>query len=269
MKYLKSLEKYIGFIAVPNVVLTLIVAQLFIYAAILVGRVELTSVLLVPKSVIAGEWWRLFSFLIAPPYIAGTLFQALFLAFFWYIFWIMSQTLEEEWGLFKYNLYLLCSIVFAVVGVFVGQVVSPQATLYVLPKFLYIVTFFAFATVNPNMQFLILFVIPMKVKWIAWIMLGFGVLSVLSLPTMGHRVAFVAPYLSFALFFKEALEQSINSHQRRKKFESEKLKYNEEPMHTCFRCGGTEKIYPEREFRYAALNGDTVCLCEVCRERNN
>ena len=78
-----KLEKRLNFIAVPNVVLTLIVAQLFIYAAILVGRLDLTSIILVPKAVLAGEWWRLFSFLISPPYLADTLFQALFLSFFW------------------------------------------------------------------------------------------------------------------------------------------------------------------------------------------
>ena len=81
MSLWNNLEKRLSFLAVPNVVLTLIVAQLIIYAAILTGRLDLTSVLLIPKAVLAGEWWRIFSFLIAPPYLAETLFQALFFHF--------------------------------------------------------------------------------------------------------------------------------------------------------------------------------------------
>jgi len=259
------MEKRLGFLAVPNVVLTLVVAQLFIYAAILIGRVEFASVLLFPKAVMGGEWWRLFSFLIAPPYLAGTLFQALFLAFFWYIFWMMSQTLEAAWGLFRFNLYLLTCILFAIAGAFLGQIVSPQATLYVMPKFLYLATFFAFATVNPDMQFLILFVIPVKVKWIAWIMLAFGVLIFLGLPTMGHRIAFAAPYLGFVLFFKDALRQSLESRQRRKKFETERRQAMDAPLHTCEQCGATDKTHPDRDFRYKIIEGDATCVCEQCR----
>lgn len=261
-----KLEKRLNFIAVPNVVLTLIVAQLFIYAAILVGRLDLTSIILVPKAVLAGEWWRLFSFLISPPYLADTLFQALFLSFFWYIFWVMSQTLEQEWGIFRFNLYLLCSVMFSVLGAFIGQIISPQTTLYVMPEFLYLSTFFAFATVNPNMQFLIMFVIPMKVKWIAWIMVALGVLTVLSLPSMGHRIAFVAPYLSFALFFKGALNQHIQSNKRRRKFEFERRESEESPLHTCVECGATDKQHPERDFRYKVLQGETSCVCNNCRK---
>ena len=260
------LEKRLSFIAVPNVVLTLIVAQLFIYAAILIGRLDLASVLLFPKAVLGGEWWRLFSFLIAPPYLADTLFQALVLSFFWYIFWVMSQTLEQEWGIFRFNLYLFCSITFSILGVFIGQIISPQTTLYVMPEFLYLSTFFAFATVNPNMQFLIMFVIPMKVKWIAWIMAAFGVITVISLPSMGHRFAFVAPYLSFALFFKGALNQHLENKKRRKKFEFELRESVEMPLHTCVECGATDNEYPDRDFRYKILLGETSCICENCRE---
>lgn len=265
MKSLDKLEKRLGFIAVPNVVLTLIVAQLIIYAAILVGRVDLASMLLVPKAVLGGEWWRLFSFLIAPPYLAGTLFQALFLAFFWYIFWMMSQTLEAAWGLFRFNLYLLLSVVLAVAGAFIGQLISPSTTLFVAPKFLFYATFFAFATVNPNMQFLIMFVIPMKVKWLAWITAGFGFITFLALPSIGHRIAFIAPYICYVLFFKAALKQSLESRQRRAKFETERRQTADAALHTCVQCLATEKSDPDRDFRYKAVEGDTVCICDECR----
>ena len=162
MKFLDRLEKPLGFLAVPNVVMTLIVAQLVIYAAMLLGRVEFEGLLLVPKAVFAGEWWRLFSFIITPPVVPATLFQAFFLAFFWYILWMMSQSLEAQWGTFRLNIFILSCIIFAVIGSFLGQIISPAATLFIAPRFLYYSLFLAFATLNPNIQFLVMFEIFIK-----------------------------------------------------------------------------------------------------------
>jgi hypothetical protein len=266
MKLINSLEKRFAHLAVPNVVMVLIVAQLFIYAAVMIGRLDLASIVLIPKEVFNGEWWRLFSFLIAPPYLAGTLFQALFLAFFWYILWFMSQSLEAAWGVFRFNLYLLATIGFAIIGAFVGQLISPSSLVFVSTTFLYYSVFFAFATLQPNIQFLMFFVIPMKVKWLAWIVLGGGVLYFLALPSLGQRIAFAAPFLGYLLFFKEALAQSLEAKKRRTKFETERQATADDAMHTCVICGVSDKTHPEREFRYKTVDDDVVCICEACRD---
>ena len=265
MKFLDRLEKRFGHLAVPNVVLVFIVAQLVIYAAIMVGRLELVSIALIPKAVFAGEWWRLFSFLIAPPYLAGTVFQALFLAFFWYVLWFMSQALEAAWGVFKFNAYLVCAIVFAVAGAFIGQLISPSSLVFVSTQFLYYSVFFAFATLHPNIQFLMFFIIPMKVKWLAWIIFAGGFLYFLGLPSIGQRIAFAAPFLCYVLFFKEALSQSVKAKQRRAKFDAERRTKSEEALHTCANCGATDRSHPDRDFRYKTVDGDVVCICEDCR----
>lgn len=269
MKFLDSLEKRFSHLAVSNVVMVFIVAQLFIYAAIITGRLDLGSIVLAPKAVVSGEWWRLLSFLIAPPYVAQTLFQALFLAFFWYILWFTSQSLEAAWGVFRFNLYLLAAIFFAVAGAFVGQVISPSGMVFVSTTFLYYCVFFAFATLHPNIQFLMFFVIPMKVKWLAWIIFGGGVLYFLALPSMGQRIAFAAPFLCYVLFFKEALSQSLEAKKRRAKFEAERRDAAGAALHTCSKCGASDKTHPDREFRYKTVNGDLVCVCEACRESNS
>jgi hypothetical protein len=269
MKFLDKLEKRLGFLAVPNVIAALIVAQLFIYGAMLAGRVEFDGLLLIPKAVLAGEWWRLASFMIAPPYLPMSLPQGLFLAFFWYILWMMSNTLEEEWGSFRFNVYVLTCVVLAVVGAFVGQVISPAGTIFVAPKFLYFCVFFAFATLNPNIEFLVMFIIPMKVKWMAWILLAFGFLAFLAMPTIGHRLAFAAPFLGYALFFRASFKQSMESRQRRAQFETDRRQATEEALHTCEQCGASDQSDPERDFRYKSMEDDMVCLCNVCRESAN
>ncbi|MGZ0654631.1 rhomboid family intramembrane serine protease [Coraliomargarita sp. W4R72] len=260
------MEKNLGFLAVPNVVMTLIIAQLIIYAAMLTGRVEFEALLLVPKAVFAGEWWRLFSFIITPPFVPTSPFQAIFLAFFWYILWMMSQSLEAQWGTFRLNIFLLSCIIFAVIGAFLGQLISPAGTIFIAPRFLYYSLFLAFATLNPNIQFLVMFVIPMKVKWMAWIIVGFGCIAILSMPTIGHRIAFVAPYLGYLLFFKGMLRESLEGRQRRKKFDSDRRLRDDEALHTCAKCGASDKTHPDRDFRYKSVENDMVCLCNVCRE---
>lgn len=266
MKLIDKLEKRLGFLAVPNVVLTLVVAQLVIYAAILIGRVEFTSLLLVPKAVLGGEWWRMVSFLFAPPYMAGTLFQALFLAFFWYIFWMMSNTLQEAWGQIRFNLYLIIGIVTTIIGAFAGQLISSGSIIIVSPYFLYLSIFFAFATLNPNIQFLVFFVIPMKVKWLAWFVAAMTAFSFLFAPSMGDRVAILFPLINYFLFFKDGFKQSVVSRQRRSKFDADKRERGEEALHTCAQCGASDNSHPERDFRYKSAGSDMICICEVCRE---
>jgi hypothetical protein len=266
MKLLDSLEKRYGHLAVPNVVLTLIIAQLVLYAAILIGRVEFISLLLIPKAVLGGEWWRLISFLIAPPTVASTLFQGLFLAFFWYIFWMMSSALEAAWGVFRFNLFLLVGVVFTIAGAFLGQLISPNAIIVVTPYFLYTSVFFAFATLNPNIQFLIFFVIPMKVKWLAWIVGAVTAATFLFAPSMGDRLAILAPLLNYFIFFRDAMTQSVKSRKRRVRYEKQKHAFANEALHTCSQCGATEKTDQDRHFRYKMVDGNAICICETCRE---
>ncbi|MGB0744770.1 MAG: hypothetical protein ACPGSB_09605, partial [Opitutales bacterium] len=254
MKFLDTLEKRFGHMAVPNVVLVLIVAQLFIYAFILNGRVDYGALVLAPKLVFAGEWWRLASFMIAPPDIATGAFSALFLAIFWYIFWMMSSALESAWGVFRFNLFLLAGILLTVAGAFIGQAISPSSIIVVDPRFLYLSVFFAFATIHPNIQFLFMFIIPVKVKWLAWLAAVLWVaLPFLAAPSMGWRIMILAPIINYALFFKDSLKQSMQAKQRRAKFDTERRATMNEALHTCAACGATDKSDPDRDFRYKTV----------------
>lgn len=269
MKFLDKLEKRFGHLAVPNVVMVLIVAQLVIYAAILLGRLEYGALTLVPKLVLEGEWWRLASFMLLPPDIATGSFSALFLAFFWYIFWMMSSALEAVWGVFRFNTYLIAGIIFTVLGAFLGQFISPSSVIIVDPRFLYVSVFFAFATLHPNVQFLLMFIIPVKVKWLAWLAAAmFVILPFLAAPTIGWRIMILAPILNYLFFFKDVLSQSVKAKKRRVKFDAERRSAAAETLHTCAKCGATERSNPELDFRYKSVDGDHVAICSNCREQS-
>ena len=265
MTLLDKLEKRFGRWAVPNVVLYIIIAQLVVYALVISGQISFGTLPLVPKAVLGGEVWRLFSFLISPPNIAGGAMSALFLAFFWYLFWMMSSALEHIWGAFRFNVYLLCGVGFTILAAFVGQFVSPATTIVIFPDFLYLSVFLAFAVNHPNVEFAIMLILPVKVKWLAWLAVGLTAFSFLGAPSWGDRIAILGPLFNFLLFFRKDLSNSVESRQRRKAFTKEKVERDNTAFHTCSECGATDKTNPERQFRYKTVDGDAVCICQECR----
>lgn len=269
MKLLDRLEKRFGHLAIPNVVLTLIIAQLIMYVMIMIGRVDFNAIQLSPQAVLNGEWWRLLSFMISPPWIAHSGFDALFLAFFWYMFWMMSGALEEAWGVFRLNVYLFLGILFAMIGAFIGQFLAPGQPIFVTLLYLEISVFFAFATLFPNYEFLMFFVLPVKVKWLAMLSAALLIMPALSALFSGAFwvvIVVLSPFVNYFLFFRSYALQGAQGRARRKSFEKERRAVAEEAMHTCSQCGATDKTDPSKDFRYKSLDGDTVCVCGECRE---
>lgn len=265
MSFLDRLEKRFGHLAVPNVALVLVMAQVFMYGMILIGRIDFGALLLIPSKVQDGEFWRLVSFIIAPPRVATSMFGILFLAFFWYLFWMMSGALESAWGVFRFNVYLLSGILLSVGGAFLGQWIAPGSGVILPPDFLYLSVFFAFATIHPNFEFMMFFVLPVKVKWLAIFAGALTLGACIFAPNMGYRLAIIAPVLNYFLFFRGALFQSLKSRQRRARFEAQRHSQASEALHVCALCGATDQAHPEREFRYRTANGEAECICNVCR----
>ena len=70
------------------------------------------NLLLVPQHVFDGEVWLLFTFLAVPPAPnPSNPINPIFAFFFWYLFYLMGTALEQTWGVFKYNMFLLIGYV--------------------------------------------------------------------------------------------------------------------------------------------------------------
>jgi hypothetical protein len=266
MSFLDKLEKRFGHWAIPNVMLGLIIAQLLVYALILMGYLSFGSMPLVPYLVIEeGQFWRLVTFIVSPPKIAGGAMSGLFLAIFWYILWMMSQALEAEWGSFRFNLYLLAGILFTIAGALIGHLISPSSPIVVLPDFLYLSVFWGFALMHPNMQFYLFFVVPVKVKWLAILSGVFTLLSIFMSPSPGYALATLGPVLNFVLFFRTSMVRSLQLQQRRMSHANEVRERAEAAQHTCTQCAATERTHPDRDFRYRIVDGEAMCICDACR----
>src|ERR1041384_2544970 len=97
----KKIERRLDRFAIHNLTLYLVGGQ-GLALLISLGMPEfLMNMLLVPDAVIAGQWWRLLSFVFTPPF--GNPFLALFAL---YLLYFMGGSLENQWGTVRYNLFV-------------------------------------------------------------------------------------------------------------------------------------------------------------------
>lgn len=172
MKFIQRLERKFGKYAIPNLmkyvialyVVGMLIFSLSPYAYMFLG--------LEVDKVLKGQVWRLVTFLI--PYNTFSNILTVFLKA--YIFYMIGNALENAWGSFKLNLYFFSAVIFNIIAAFI---VYGLTRVNILGHIMMVITspldiiyssmFFAFAALYPNTQFLLYFIIPIKVKYLAWI----------------------------------------------------------------------------------------------------
>lgn len=213
MKWLNQLERKYRRYAIRDlmtyiVVLNVVVAALtfLVPQSNLIGRFAL-----IPEYVLRGEVWRLFTFLTIPPAM-----QPLWLFFALYIYYLVGSSLERQWGSFRFNIYYLIGWLATLAAAFIsGQTV--YATHLNLSLFL------AFAYLFPNFEFQLFFILPVKVKylaWLNWFFIGWTVLT----GFLPDRLAAAASTVNYFIFFGPDLIKNIKSRrqvmQNRRRFNS-------------------------------------------------
>ena len=252
------LERFFGRFAIPNLALYLIGGQVMFFGFSLLGNFDLGRIILVPADVLAGEFWRLFSFVLVPP-VAGqlSLTGALFLAISWYFFYMISQALENYWGAFRFNLFFLLGWVLTVGVAFLTP---GMRTSY---EFFAVSVFLAFALLNPDFEIYIFFILPVKIKWIAllmWIVFAFVFVT----GSWNIRLAVLAATGNFLVFFAGEIMQRIKTGRRHTQQQVRRTAMREaedEPRHRCVVCGKTDLTDPRMEFRYCSQCAGEECYC--------
>ncbi len=157
-KWLYRMEYKYGRKAIPNLMLTIVAGMAIVFVADLLNpTVNLISYLTLDRAAIfRGQVWRLFTFLFLPP--QSSLFF-IFLSLYFY-YW-MGTSLENTWGAFRFNVYYLCGAI--------GAIIACLITGYGDNYYLNMSLFFAYAALYPDTQVMLFFVIPVKMKWLAWL----------------------------------------------------------------------------------------------------
>ncbi|HEV3409688.1 MAG TPA: hypothetical protein VG095_05310, partial [Chthoniobacterales bacterium] len=121
--------------------------------------------------------------------------------------------------------------------------------------------FFAFAWFYPDEVIYVFFILPMKIKWLAWISAALLLLSFLGAP-LAYKMAAIPALANYIIFFGPQIFSQARHRQevttRRKRFEMQ-ARSESEPLHRCAVCGATELSDPNLEFRVAS-DGEEYCM---------
>lgn len=188
--WIDRLERRFGSWSLPDLPLFIVAmnAAIYVLAHLKPAFPQLLS--LDPGRILAGEVWRLVTYLFIPPLIGPLLL------FFWlYLLFVYAQALEAEWGEFRFNLYYALGAAATAAAALAGGAAFPNANVPVNASL-----FLAFAALYPDFELLLFFVLPVKVKWLAllawlglaWSFLGGGWLT---------RLALAAGLANYAVFF--------------------------------------------------------------------
>src|ERR1700676_2952802 len=157
MSWLDKLERRFGFLAIPGLCRLLVGFTVLVFVLILLNPDFLNVTTLDPARVRRGEVWRLITYIFVPPSLSP-LWLLLALWFLWFI----GDGLERAWGAFRLTLYFLVGMIGTTIAAFFfGSNFSNQMLVSSL--------FFAFARFYPDVVIYILFILPAKIKWLAWV----------------------------------------------------------------------------------------------------
>lgn len=273
MKFLDKLEKKFGKYAIKNLMYYIIMLYALGFVIMLVKPEIYTNFLsLNAPAILSGQIWRIFTYIIYPP--TGSLITILISLYFYYV---VGSMLERQWGTFRFNLYFFTGVILhAAAAIFIYLVWG--AVLEMGTYYLNLSMFFAFAAMFPNMQVLFMWLIPIKMKWLAYIdgvyfavtivagfmseslsydmlvrLYSFGIIANKAYAVMA--LVSLLNFLIYASTFRSIQRMTPKEVYRRKAYEHKVAQaqvMKNMPRHKCAICGRTEKDHPDLEFRYCS-----------------
>lgn len=211
--------------------------------------------------ILEGEVWRLFTWLVIPE--TGSL---LFLITVLFMFFL-NDALEEAIGTFRLNVYVLMTAV-CITGAAMSPLSNPIFTGLLMNFTFFSGMVLAVACFFPNYTIQLMLVIPIKLKWLAWIDVAYLVSRVAPYPLpLINTILVLFSLLPFLVGIFPAiltnLKNEANASARRAKFQ--RNTNGGTAFHTCHLCGITDEKDPNMEFRVSAEDGEEYCL--PCREK--
>ena len=270
MKFIDKLERKFGRFGIPNLTIYMIVCYVIGYALMIVN-----PGILEPAYILRGQVWRLVTWVLYPPSTSGVLWFAIAVLFFYYP---IGTSLERTIGTFKYTLYILSGVIFTILGAFIlyfllgGNVLVGNvfSTYYISLS-----TFLAYAMCYPDMQVLLMFIFPVKMKWMAIFYVVIVVYEMIQYIMAGAWylvIPIVASLLNFIIFYfgtKDFSRYNPKEVHRRNEFRRAmepqgrmKSGSGSVTKHKCAICGRTELDDPNLEFRFCSRCNGNYEYCQ-------
>lgn len=290
-----KLEKKLGKYAIKNLSMVLIVCYAVGYLIQQVNSNVFYGLTLDPYKILHGEVWRIFTWILIPPDTSNIFFVLITLLFYYSI----GTTLERTWGTFQYNFYIFSGMLFTILGAFATYLIcyyfkdivvasaqfenikmnittriagpefmSSIVSRYISTYYINMSIFLAFAATFPNSEVLLMFILPIKVKWLGFVYAGVLVINIIQgEPAQGFVIA--SSLLNFVLFFftTRRVIKSPSQIRRKREFvrsinEARKSGPSGVTKHKCAICGRTEKDGDDLVFRFCSKCEGNYEFCQ-------
>lgn len=275
----RKLEKY----AIPNLTLYLIICYGIGYLMQYLVPAGYQYLMLDPFLVLKGQVWRLVTWILIPPDSSNIFFVLITL----YLYYSLGGLLERIWGTYKYNVYLFSGLLFTILGAFVlcgySVLMGAQPTMYTglyllnngsavyfgqfSTYYINMSIFLACAASIPDVQVLLMFIFPIKVKWFGIV---YGIILLVNCIQGGIATWIVVIFslLNFLVFFlrsKGKMHLSVGQIKRQQEFHQKMRSAGQTKgitRHKCAICGRTELDGDDLEFRFCSKCNGNYEYCQ-------
>lgn len=270
-------ERKFGKYAIRNLSFVLVICYAIGYLIQLLFPGLLWYLTLNPYEILHGQVWRLVTWILIPPEQSNIFFTLIML----YFYCSIGTSLERTWGTYRYNVYLFGGMFFMILASFLamgfhylfqpemytgieGELQFMLSSLYFSTYYINMSIFLGYAATFPEAQVLLMFFIPIKVKWLGIIyavMLGFEFL----LGGADRRFAIAASLVNFVVFFltsRNMMHLNPKQIHRRQEFKRDIKRNTGITKHKCAICGRTEVDSPNMQFRFCSKCDGNYEYCE-------
>ncbi len=250
---------------IPNLMKLIVIGNVMVYLLDMFSSGYATLLLMFhPYYVLQGQIWRLITFIFVPTNNGFILWFILSTLFYYYI----GNALEQQWGTARFT-------VFYGIGVVLNLIIGFVFTMSVSMYYVNMSMFFSFATLYPEMQVMLYGIIPIKIKWLAWLdaaLFAYTMISGIINGQIAMALLPVVAILNYFIFFWDDLmdlfrrasgrvshhtnHQTINFKKAQRQVQ-ERKGY----LHKCSVCGITDADNPNMEFRYCSKCNGYYCYC--------
>ena len=260
---------------IPNLMRIIVIGNVAVYVLMLLTQANdanaLSFLTFNLNALLHGEVWRLVTFVFVPAY--SSPFVLLISLYFYY--WIGS-TLERQWGTAKFNLYYISGALLTVLGVVLASLITGNPYLTAAGTgYVNLSMFFAFAFLFPDTTVLLFFILPVRMKWLAYLdgaLFAFDIIKAIGAHNWAGVVLPIVALLNFAVFIwpevhylkERAKYQNSRKTVQFRQAQQQQAKQAQQQgyRHKCAVCGRTDTDYPDLQFRYCSKCVGYHCFCQ-------
>ncbi len=221
--------------------------------------------------ILSGQVWRLLTYIFIPETSGSRMFGMLLLAIVLFFYYFIGRTIEASWGVCRFNLFYFCGVLLTDIG---AMLLGVNAT----SSYLNLSLILAYATMFPDNRVLLMMIIPIRMKYLAWFYFAITIFTLLT-TAFPYNLFPVFALLNYFLFFGKDVANVLPAFlQRRGRLFQRTQRPNadwaaayKKPVadsaapawhHKCTVCGRTDTEYPELEFRYCSKCRGYCCYCQ-------